>query len=212
MGQYYKPIILNQKNKPMVSFCCYDFGSGAKLMEHSWMKSDFVRFVELHLMNSPQKIVWAGDYANGEDTSTFTDMEVKTLLSMCHSKITKEQLLQDDINLYMLADCVGKLTHDENVKDKYSHEFKIIAPLSAKYIINHDKKEFVDKSKVPDVNGWKIHPLPLLTCEGNGRGGGDFKGDSKLVGSWARNLIEISTKKSTIPKDYKEIIFDLVER
>jgi hypothetical protein len=78
-----------------------------------------------------------------------------------------------------------------------------------RYIVNHTKKTFVDKTKGIDIDGWKIHPLPLLTCEGNGQGGGDFFGDEKgKVGIWARDIISIETKK---PKDFKELVFDLHE-
>ena len=44
-----------------------------------------------------------------------------------------------------------------------------------------DKKEFVNKDTMPNNDDWLVHPLPLLTCEGNGRGGGDYW---KLV--WGR--------------------------
>jgi hypothetical protein len=108
------------------------------------------------------------------------------------------------------------------VKDKYNYEFSeiTIAPLKLKYLINYDKQEYVDKSKVPaDKDGWKIHPLPLLTCEGNDRGGGDFRvdenanqGNVELIGSWARNKIGVAFKKTDIPKGFKEVKFDLVER
>jgi len=79
-----------------------------------------------------------------------------------------------------------------------------------RYLYNVTKNCFVDKSKVPDVDGWKIHPLPLLTCEGNGRGGGDFRGDDPkgLVGSWARDFIYPKNEK---PVDAEELIFDLKE-
>ena len=33
-----------------------------------------------------------------------------------------------------------------------------------------------------------------------------------MIGTWARNRIGVVSKKSDIPKDYKEITFDLVER
>ena len=78
----------------------------------------------------------------------------------------------------------------------------------SRYVINHDTKEYVDKNNVPDKDGWKIHPLPLLTCEGNGRGGGDFRGESELVGLWSRNLISVSEK---LPEGYTELEFNLVE-
>ena len=81
----------------------------------------------------------------------------------------------------------------------------------ASFIVNHTTKEFIDKRKVPSIKGWRIHPLSLMTCEGNKSGGGDFYGDdpNKLVGSWARNLISIERKQ---PEGYKEVFFNLVER
>lgn len=79
------------------------------------------------------------------------------------------------------------------------------------YLVNHTKKEYVNKMEVPaDIDGWIIHPLPLLTCEGNGRGGGDYRGESPLVGIWARDLISIELNLEEF-KDYKELTFDLVE-
>jgi hypothetical protein len=45
----------------------------------------------------------------------------------------------------------------------------------------------------------------------NKRGGGDFGGNSNLIGLWARNRISVTTKKSDIPKDYTEVIFNLSE-
>jgi len=75
---------------------------------------------------------------------------------------------------------------------------------SGRYIVNHTKKEYVDKDIVPkDPEGWKVHPLPLLTCEGNGRGGGDYRRDNQHIGDWARDQISIEEKA---PKDYEELI------
>ena len=66
------------------------------------------------------------------------------------------------------------------------------------YIINHTKKQFVDKQKQ------KIfHPLPLLTAEGNGRGGGDYSGKgTELIGIWARDVISVEKDK---PEGYDEL-------
>ena len=89
---------------------------------------------------------------------------------------------------------------------------------SANFVVNHTKKTFVDKSKTPKDNwGMRIHPLPLLTVEGNGRGGGDYFSDTldanpteneKLIGTWARDVISVEFKA---PKGYKELKFGLVE-
>jgi len=76
-----------------------------------------------------------------------------------------------------------------------------------RYIVNHSKKQFVDKMACKcGEEGMKYHPLPLLTCEGNGRGGGDYRGDSPLIGSWARDIISV---EEVAPLDFEEIVFDL---
>ena len=92
-------------------------------------------------------------------------------------------------------------------------EYRMIRPEEKdttrfRFVVNHTKKQFVDKTKVASRGGYTIHPLPLLTCEGNGRGGGDYRGDSPLVGSWARDVISVEVDA---PEGFEEIIFDLVE-
>ena len=77
-----------------------------------------------------------------------------------------------------------------------------------RYIINHSKKQFVDKTKAPKQENFAVHPLPLLTCEGNGRGGGDYRGESPLIGSWARDVISV---EEVAPEGFEELVFDLVE-
>lgn len=83
---------------------------------------------------------------------------------------------------------------------------KELKPLNVRYIINHTKKEFVDKNKVPkDKDGWRVHPLPLLTCEGNGRGGGDYRLDNPNLGRWSRDIISVSRTKPK-GKDLVELV------
>jgi len=172
MGQYYCSVILGDNKKTVRAFVrSYDFDSGAKLMEHSWMENSFVKSFELLIHNKPQRVVWAGDYADK---------------------------------------CEGMKT---NVYDRCKDTLKVkpeyeLSVLDSRFVINHSKKLFVDKTKVPDSDGWRIHPLPLLTCDGCGRGGGDYRGDSELVGSWSRDLISVS---KAVPKGFKELIFDLKE-
>ena len=75
---------------------------------------------------------------------------------------------------------------------------------AGRYIINHSLKEYVDKEKAPkDEEGWSVHPLPLLTCEGNGRGGGDYRIDNDSIGYWARDRISV---ENSIPEGYTELI------
>lgn len=71
------------------------------------------------------------------------------------------------------------------------------------FLINADAKEYVDKRKCPTFNDdWQIHPLPLLTADGNGRGGGDYHESSVYVGRWSGQRIALVKE---IPDEYKEI-------
>jgi len=172
MGQYFSPIVLNdKKTQPKAWIYSHNFGSGLKLMEHSWMKNTFVGAFESLILRNPENVVWCGDYADN--------------VKGCKT------------NLY-----------DRCKESTKVRPTKITTLKESRYIINHDKKQFVDKTKVPtDADGWRIHPLPLLTCNSNGRGGGDFRGESELVGKWAYDKISVDSKK---PKGYAELIFDLV--
>ena len=67
-----------------------------------------------------------------------------------------------------------------------------------RYIVNHTKQQYVDKQ------GKTYHPLALLTAEGNGRGGGDYRGPcEELVGTWARDLISMESEHPSM--EYREL-------
>lgn len=216
MGQYYKAIFLNEDNKPISFVSSYDFDNGAKLMEHSWIGNKFVEFVEYQLFLEPKKLVWAGDYADHEPIKTITKDEFNFFINNDSVYYNKKALKKNSLSLYDLSDMYFKLM--KNKDDRIDSK-------SFKYLINYDTKEYVDKSKVPYSNAdWmngrsmQIHPLSLLTCEGNGRGNGDYcidkdkkQGNVDLIGSWARNKIGIVPNKKEIPKGFKELIFDLIE-
>lgn len=188
MGQYYKAIALNEDKKVHGWASSYDYNNGAKLMEHSWIGNSFVGAAERQLIEGgawyKKPIVWGGDYADPETSGT---------------------------TLFMTA--------SENETIKLRKGIRTINQRKYKYVVNHDTKQFVNKTKVPVTSTWtdpktgktfkfQIHPLPLLTCEGNGRGGGDYRDDNPLVGTWARNHISI---ESRIPAGYTELKFDLTE-
>lgn len=80
--------------------------------------------------------------------------------------------------------------------------------ITPRYIINYSKKVYIDKNKLnnADNEGYIVHPLPILTCMGNGRGGGDYHGDNmKLVGTWAKDVISLTNEKENIPNDFNEM-------
>lgn len=90
--------------------------------------------------------------------------------------------------------------HKGNLYDcTRDNTFKKIKPKStkklSKYLLNHDKKQFVNMETLPSSydGDWILHPLSLLTAIGNGQGGGDFyTSDKKMlsyVGTWAGDSI-----------------------
>ena len=126
---------------------------------------------------------------------------------------------KNNISLYnYVVNKVGKEIQPENIgvtrKSWSSGERSDDAVDVGRYVINHDKKQYVDKDSVPVTidnyndkpTEWRVHPLPLLTCSGNGRGGGDYYPtnghDKKHVGYWAGERISVEDKA---PDNYKEI-------
>lgn len=217
MGQYYVAVILDEDGKPTHATRSWDFDSGSKLMEHSWLPNEFVAAVETLLVaEAPRRVVWAGDYADPEPDAP--EGEAGTY-----------------DNLYARADAlapyrpdVAGLGHRRNWRDGKmvteidpeveANAWPVIVPRleSHPFLVNWDKRQYVDKRKVPSVkpqwSEWEqtIHPLPLLTADGNGRGGGDFDGDDPagIVGSWARDHISLSNHA---PDGFTELVFDLTE-
>jgi hypothetical protein len=181
MGQYYKPSVLGKNGKTVVKFLySHDYSNGLKLMEHSWLTNNFVRAFESLIFKNPQRVIWGGDYADP-----------------CSGRKT---------NTYDRCNEKNKVRPTTTLTDK-----------DCRFVINHSKKLFVDTTKVPKITAkwadgedYRIHPLPLLTSNGNGQGGGDFRGEdpNKLVGSWARHLVSVD---DTAPLGYKEIEFNLIE-
>jgi hypothetical protein len=188
MGQYYKPCCLDKRKRTVKGWVySHDYKNGLKLMEHSWISNNFMNIIEELL--SPggawykRPLVWAGDYSEPK----------KGRKNNCFNLAFEGRKLKP-------ADI----------------EFSKDIPTDKRYILNHTKKRFVDKTKVPvtdtfEGTEFRIHPLSLLTCEGNGQGGGDFfgKDEKSLVGSWARHIISV---EGEVPKGYKELDFNLVEK
>jgi hypothetical protein len=152
-------------------------------MEHSWIGNEFVGVVEDLIAEGG---AWHGDRIVW--AGDYADPETPEVLDPTNEN--------RPMNLFAI---VGENKIRPAVsKNKY------------RFVLNLDTKEFVDKNKVPNVNGWQIHPLPLLTCCGNGRGGGDYHNEtnSDLVGKWNRNRVIV---QNGYPKGFKELIFDLIE-
>lgn len=179
MGQYYYPINLDKKQY----LYSHDYDNGLKLMEHSYINNEFVNAVCGLLIQGGQwfkdHIVWSGDYADPEKG---------------HGKKNLHDLL----------------ISEDSSKDKNKITPKVKDLKGFNFLVNHTLKLFINLKKIKEFEkGWKIHPLPLLTCEGNGRGGGDFLGEDPRLGTWARHSISL---EKTSPKDYEEIDGTFIEK
>lgn len=72
------------------------------------------------------------------------------------------------------------------------------------FIVNHTKGQFVSKERCEKYT--KLHPLPLLTAEGNGCTDGDYPRSHGLLGYWARDELSVVKQR---PDGLVEIVFDL---
>lgn len=205
MGQYYNPSILKKNwktaNNPVrVALKCYDFGNGAKLMEHSYIGNNFVRSIEFLLANTfkGNPFVWVGDYADEVETRTGT-----------HDIYT-------DANRFIYEDYDNP--NNDNKSKAYDalmgtipampewKEGQVWNPYETipyyKYLVNYSKKEYCIIPK--NEEEYQVHPLPLLTCSGNGRGGGDYHLEDSRIGMWAYDKIGITNDKAEI-ENFEEI-------
>lgn len=193
MGQYYKPTAIAKASskKPIKwQLLCYDFDELAKLMEHSYVGNYLVQAVEYLLAKEPKGIsfAWSGDYA--EDYKDFGDnlFGIGDEAESCRKGF---KMLQDD----------GVLTEFKGLLGNTCYRIK--EPKTYKYVINHTKKMYVEIP--PHVDGeLTIHPLPLLTCESNGLGGGDYFSEKgkDYVGAWKYDTIGIG---DDVPSDYEKL-------
>lgn len=197
MGQYYIPVSIDKEE----GLFAHDFSSGLKLMEHSYINNDFVNAVEFLL--SPlgpwhmSKFVWAGDYADEESSGS-------AMGEVLHNFIYKNRKMYSPYEIDSLNKDVA-LSDEEGSEGFKSEDYP--------FIVNHSKKQFVDKRKAVDNDGWKIHPLPLLTADGNGRGGGDYyegSPDFDMVGMWKKDIISVE-KSMDEYEGFEELIVSFTE-
>ncbi len=176
MGQYFIPIILgvaDVKEFIRLWLDAHMYGNGLKLTEHSYLGNAFVSAFEFQI---------------SEDGPFY-----KSRVVWAGDYAQKEP--DSDMNLYTMA---------QNDEASDSLTTKCRKPPTRdtscyRYIVNHTKKQYVDKSGLQS----RLHPLPLLTSEGNGAGGGDYRGlNEGLCGTWARDLISVNR---TLPAEYTEL-------
>ena len=198
MGQYYYPVLSNASRKEdfarhiVATAYSHDFKNGLKLMEHSYIGNNFVAVIENALIE-PKRVVWAGDYADEETEVTYREIGM-----------TEDTWRDEGYGGKPNLDTHPNLWEIVSTRDDLKITESPAVAVVWQFILNHDKKQFVDLSKpTQDRWGFRVHPLPLLTAEGNGRGGGDYRGDDRLVGAWARDFVSVS---NTAPEGWEELI------
>jgi len=179
MGQYYIAVILGENQEN---------------------KKEIIRFFMESFINSGSKLT-EHSYLDNPFVNTFEyfltpeSMFYKSRVVWAGDYANKE--IESDKNLYHITqDFPNKSFHTEMTQVAKSTK-------DYHFIVNHTKKQYVDKNK--NI----YHPLPLLTTEGNGRGGGDYYGtDADKIGYWARDIISSEKEK---PDGYDELILNFKE-
>jgi len=204
MGQYYTPLIISV-DKQITTLRSFDFGSGMKLTEHSWIGNELVNAVYSLIFGKPKKVAWIGDYAMDDYYAS-------------KDAYTKAMPLEEFEHFYTAA-------WGEDAKRMPSKQFTrkglnlLAHDTKGTYLINHSKKAFISLEeyirgstvKGGVFEGYCLNPLPLLTACGNGRGGGDYHREHTGytdVGTWAFDLLEYSEMK---PFDYYQAEYHFCE-
>ena len=222
MGQYYRCIVLKkdwkETQKPILAALSpFDFDNGVKLMEHSYVRNDYVSAF-MHLVHELDKdrsglpCVWGGDYADTFSTEGLPLFE----------KVNTDTQTPEIVGGFNAYDEAYDWFYDgDEHSDEYKEALNLIEDYNMhnyRYIINHTKKEYV---KVPayEKNKLKVHPLPILLAESSGRGSGDYcdqictnpdkgeyvkKHNAKFVGAWAYDTISVTNNEADA-KGYTKI-------
>jgi hypothetical protein len=181
MGQYYTAVLKSGNGR----LKGYEILGSLKLTEHSYFNNYLVNAICNKLLERPYKVGWVGDYADKEDLNYDKKMV---------------DFMEANINIINVSDKPYKFDHTNKV------------------LLNHTKKQKIHLGKYYEENKelwwenyWCIHPLPLLTAMGNGKGGGDYFGENQdAVGTWANDLLEIVVEQED-KFEYQELNINFKE-
>lgn len=191
MGQYYKTVIIAEESdseKKIVTIdndCAFADWIGLKLMEHSYLNNEWTDALAYLIYHHKARVAHVGDYAYEfpQYELTYNKYVIRTPLN--------------------IRNIWGKdLYNKEGLLNRFDY--------SNKYLINWDKKEYInfDNWKKNNKVSWSedvyITPLTMLTALGNDRGGGDYHSPlphAEDVGCWAWDCISIEDQ---VPEGYIE--------
>lgn len=219
MGQYYHCVILKKDwkettNPIRAALYPLDFNNGSKLMEHSYVRNDYVSAFmklvhELDRDRSGVPAVWCGDYADTISTEGMPLFERLNTDTQRKETVGGLQVYNEAYK-WMKTDNGNTVDYVAALAFVYDHNMH-----NYRYIINHTKKQYVE---VPayEKGKWIVHPLPILLSDGSGRGGGDYndeictnpeekdwhkreyvkKHNAQFVGLWAYDTISVTNIKA----------------
>lgn len=192
MGQYYKTITESNGKRKVYSRHYIDNGQReymvAKLMEHSWWTNTCVEAVckDIYERAERTRVAWMGDYA----------INYLECIGLKRWNWLKQEQIEE-----LYHQCWDNEGDDVEIPD---------FTLAGKYLVNHTKGVYIDCDAYYKRSAmkygkqiWCIHPLPLLTCIGNGMGGGDYRAPTENssfeeVGTWAWDEISIDDEAPDI--------------
>lgn len=166
--------------------------------------------------NDNAKTIYAHDFENGLKLTEHSYIGNNFMAAVMN------ELLFNPHQVWWAGDYSDGEDYPDGVYEKYirySDKFELIKPNEENQkwrydnccLVNIDKKQYVKLPK-NEEDKWQVNPLSLLTAVGNGRGGGDYRGnDVWMVGYWAGDRIKITFEKPIT--DYTDITnnFDFYE-
>lgn len=186
MGQYYVIACIPEGNKRVN---VYEPDSGNKLMEFSYLNNFTLDGICFELYKKPHYVGFVGDYT--EDTDDF----------------------YGEGSSYQYKDkLTGKKVWS---KHAYSIDSTDMFDYTGKYLVNLDTKEYISFDEyrktvayIQNEDDYITHPLAILTCSTNGKGGGDYSGiNMDNVGIWSMCLLTITDKEPEGFTNRKDLIF-----
>lgn len=169
MEQYFRALLYNKENGTNTVYRWSGIGksldSDTPLNRQYWWYNNFVGKIAKILYKNPLKVAWVGNLSD----------ESKALLNAAWSVMSNTIEIANIVDTAMF--------------------------MEGKYLINHTQMLYISGSDYKDEMAQKVigisdeqilHPLPLLTALGNGKGDNDYHGRNQLdVGSWSYNVISV---------------------
>ena len=184
MIQSFRALLIDSRSR----LSAYCFPSSTRLLDHASWGNPGVNRIAAELIGNPHRVAWIGD------------------LSRCRPALIGRELYHY-VSLHSVPAMDINTTQSVN--------------LWGLYFVNHTKRLYMDCTEyfcnTGGENGfgelWVLHPLPMLTAVGNGRGEDDYCGPNiEMIGSWAMDLVSISV---FAPAEYEKVNYafsDLKER